>query len=359
MSDRRHLLDLDPPALAEELAAWGAPAYRAEQILAGILHRRVSSFAEITELPKEVRERLEEHFVVLAARESARSEAPDGTCKLLLRWPDGASTETVMIPSEDHGRARRTVCLSTQVGCDVGCRFCASGIGGAVRDLTVGEVLEQAVRVDRLLRERSERLTHVVFMGMGEPLANYEVTVEAVRRLNASWSLRIGQRRITVSTVGLPKQIERFAEEGLQATLALSLHAPNDALRAELIPWARGISLDKVLPACRAYFERTGREVTLEYCLLAGVNDRDAHADQLAAIAKDLRAHVNLMMYNPVAGLPYERPSRNRAIAFLKRLRASGARAHLRESRGLEADAACGQLRRRAETSRPEPATAE
>lgn len=347
----RPLLALDPSELAGELAASGEPAYRAGQILAAVYHHGASSFAEITELPTALRERLADRYAILAAAEAARSEAPDGTVKLLLRWPDGASTETVMIPSEDGGRARRTVCLSTQVGCDVGCRFCASGIGGAVRDLALGEVLEQAVRVDRLLRQRGERLTHVVFMGMGEPFANYEVTVEAVRRLNASWSLGIGQRRITVSTVGLPKQIERFADEGLQATLALSLHAPDDALRAELIPWAQGISLERVLPACRTYFERTGREVTLEYCLLAGVNDELAHADALAAIARDLRAHVNLLMYNPVAGLPYERPSRNRAVVFLKRLRSAGARAHLRESRGLEADAACGQLRRRAEAA--------
>jgi 23S rRNA (adenine2503-C2)-methyltransferase len=352
---RRHLLDLDPAELSAELTRYGEPSFRAGQVYAAVLQRGAASCAEITGLPAPLRQRLDATFSVFAAEEVARTEAPDGTSKLLLRWPDGASTETVMIPAEDGGRPRRTVCLSTQVGCDVGCRFCASGIGGAVRDLTVGEVLEQALRVDRLLRQRSESLTHVVFMGMGEPLANYEVTVEALRRLNAPWSLGIGQRRITVSTVGLPKQIERFADEGLQATLALSLHAPNDELRAELIPWAKGISLDKVLPACRTYFERTGREVTLEYCLLAGVNDSDAHAGELAAIALDLRAHVNLMVYNPVPELPFRRPSRNRAIAFLKRLRARGARAHLRESRGLEADAACGQLRRRTVVSEPTP----
>ncbi len=185
-------------------------------------------------------------------------------------------------------------------------------------------------------------------MGMGEPLANYEVTVAAARRLNATRGLGIAQRRITISTVGLPGQIERLAGEGLQTTLAVSLHATNDPLRRELIPWARGIPLHKLLAACANYFERTGREVTFEYCLLAEVNDRPEHAIELAAIARDLRAHVNLLMYNPVLGLPYARPSRNRAIDFLKRLRAAGVNVHLRESRGLEADAACGQLRRRA-----------
>lgn len=205
----------------------------------------------------------------------------------------------------------------------------------------------QALAIDTMLRHRQERLSHVVFMGMGEPLANYEATIEAVRRLNAKWGLGLAQRRITISTVGLPKQIERLAEEDLQVTLALSLHAPTDELRRELIPWARGVSLGRLLDACRTYRQKTGREITLEYCLLAEVNDHHTQATQLAEIACDLDAHINLLIYNPVPGLPFARPSRNRAISFLKRLRESGAKAHLRESRGLEADAACGQLRRR------------
>ncbi len=332
----------------EELTTWlettGEPAYRADQILNWTLRRRARGFDQMTDLPAELRRELDRWFRLRSGREIARAQAPDGTAKLLLAWPDGATTECVMIPGAGQ---RRTACLSTQVGCDVGCTFCASGIGGSQRDLGVGEVLEQALAIADLLAERDERLSHVVFMGMGEPLANYKVTVAAARQLNAEHGLGIAQRRITISTVGLPKPIERLAGEGLQTTLAVSLHAPNDPLRRELIPWARGIPLQRLLAACRHYFETTGREVTLEYCLLAEVNDRPEHADELAAIALDLRAHVNLMMYNPVADLPYERPSRNRAIGFLKRLRAAGVNAHLRESRGLEADAACGQLRRR------------
>lgn len=346
---RQHLLELTPAELESRLEGLGEPAFRARQLLSWACDKRAESFAEMSDLPAELRARLDRDFVLRAGEELARSEAPDGTVKLLLRWRDGASTETVMIPAPG-GSSRRTVCLSTQVGCDVGCRFCASGIGGSVRDLTVGEVVEQALAVAALLAGRGERLSHVVFMGMGEPLANYRVTVEAVRRINAppeQGGLGIAQRRITVSTVGLPRQIERLADEGLQITLALSLHAPDDELRGRLIPWAEGISLERLLPACRTYLERTGREVTLEYCLLAGVNDGEEHARALARIAVDLRAHVNLLMYNPVPGLDFERPSRNRAIGFLGRLRAAGARAHLRESRGLEADAACGQLRRR------------
>jgi len=302
----------------------------------------------MTDLPAELRPRLAELLTIRSGDELARTVSPGGTAKLLLRWRDGATTESVMIPAPEGG-PRRTVCLSTQVGCDVGCRFCASGVGGSRRNLTVGEVVEQALAAGDLLAEHDERLSHVVFMGMGEPLANYGVTVEAVRRLSSG--LGLSQRRITVSTVGLPKQIDRLAREDLRITLALSLHAPNDRLRGELIPWAEGISLAELLPACRRYLDRTGREVTLEYCLLAGVNDAPEQADELARIATELRAHVNLLMYNPVPDLPFERPSRNRSIGFLKRLRHAGARATLRESRGLSSDAACGQLRRRREAA--------
>ena len=346
---RSHLLDYSPELLEIWLGDRGRPAFHAGQVARWVFERRVTDFSAMTDLPRELRADLAEAFDTLRGQEVERSVSPDGTAKLLLRWPDGASTESVMIPADDRGRLRRTVCLSSQVGCDVGCRFCASGIGGVRRNLSLGEVLEQAVRAAAELEARGESLTHVVFMGMGEPLVNYDVTVEAVRQLNTL--MGIGRRRITVSTVGLPKQIVRLAGEDLQATLALSLHAPTTSLRARLIPWAEAIDLDAVLDACREYFRRTGREVTLEYCLLAGVNDQPEHGEQLAAIAVDLQAHVNLMMYNPVVGLAFERPSRNRAIAFLKQLRAAGANAHLRHSRGLEADAACGQLRRRHETA--------
>jgi 23S rRNA (adenine2503-C2)-methyltransferase len=352
MSAKQHLLDLSLDQLEAELEGSGEPTYRARQVLHWIFGRQVTHFTDMTDLPGALRDRLDADLSILVAEELDSSKAPDGTTKTLLQWPDGASTETVMIPSQDRrssgrDRQRRTVCLSTQVGCDVGCRFCASGIGGSQRDLTVGEVMEQALRVAQQLRDQEERLTHVVFMGMGEPLANYGVTMAAVRHLNAEWGLGIGQRRITVSTVGLPTQIERLAREGLQITLALSLHAPNDELRQELIPWARGVPLERLLQACETYFGETGREVTLEYCLLAGTNDSPEHANQLAAIAKRLRAHVNLLSYNPVEGLPFTRPTDFQSHDFLAALRRQGVNAHHRQSRGLEANAACGQLRRR------------
>lgn len=330
----------------------GEPVYRARQIMRWVYERGITDFAAMTDLPGRLRHRLPEVLVTLSGRELARSAAPDGTEKILVAWADGATTETVMIPAPSP-EIRRTVCLSTQVGCDVGCRFCASGIGGSLRNLTVGEVLEQAAMVHSLLQSRGERLTHAVFMGMGEPLANYETTVTAVRRLNATWGLGLSQRRITISTVGLPKQIERLAGEGLQVTLALSLHAPTDELRRKLIPWAEGIPLERLIEACRVYRLQTGREITFEYCLLAGINDDSEQATELARLALELDAHVNLLIYNPVEGLPFTRPSRNRAIAFLRKLRKQGAKVHLRESRGLEADAACGQLRQRAREQSP------
>ena len=345
MASLTHLLDLAPERLRASLESLDEPSYRSRQILSWIYQQGVLDFADMTDLPTSLRSRLSEIFSVRSSQELARSQSPGGTTKLLLAWADSATTETVMIPAAAPS-VRRTVCLSTQVGCDVGCRFCASGIGGSQRDLTVGEIVEQALVVGSLLREKQERLSHAVFMGMGEPLANYQATVGAVRHLNAEWGLGLGQRRITVSTVGLPHQIERLAGEDLQVTLALSLHAPTDDLRRQLIPWARGVPLSRLLAACQTYRQKTGREITLEYCLLAAVNDLHEHAVQLARIALDLDAHVNLMVYNPVVDLPFSRPGRNRAIGFLKALRQRGAKAHLRESRGLAADAACGQLRR-------------
>jgi 23S rRNA (adenine2503-C2)-methyltransferase len=297
MGERKPLLEWRPAELAEYLVESGEPEFRAEQVFRWIFARSVTDFAAMTNLPKSLRQQLGEKFTVRTGREIKRYQAADGTLKILLGWPDGVATECVMIPAEGR-RVRRTVCLSTQVGCDVGCRFCASGIGGAARNLKVGEVLEQALTVQSILLAKRERLTHVVFMGMGEPLANYRVTVEAVRRLNAVWSFEIAQRRMTVSTVGLPKQIERLADEGL-------------------------------------------------YCLLAGVNDSPEDGQELARIAHLLRGHVNLLMYNPVASLPFERPTRETAHRFLAALRERGVKAHLRESRGLDADAACGQLRLR------------
>lgn len=339
--ERCHILGLDKAGLTERLEQAGLERYRADQILQWIYLKRAWSFGEMTNLSKSRRERLDEAMVVYSSQVERRVDSSDGTFKLLLRWPDGEASECVMIPQD----ARRTVCVSTQVGCPVGCAFCASELDGLARSLTAGEIVEQVLQVWQQL-PASERPTNVVVMGIGEPLANYEATVSAVRTINAPWGCNIGARRITVSTVGLPKQIRRLAKEGLQIGLAISLHAPNDELRGEIIPWAERTSIDELVDAARYYFDRTGREVTIEYVLLAGVNDKASHARQLVELARRMRCNVNLIRYNPVGDVPYDRPRGDVAHSFVEVLDRAGVNVHLRASRGKDIDAACGQLRR-------------
>ena len=347
---RRHLLGDTPDDLRTWLVANKQARFRADQILDWIYQKRAADFAAMTNLSKDLRAWLEANALLYSAEIARESVAADGTRKLLLQLADGATTETVWIPTAE----RHTACISTQVGCPVGCRFCASGIDGLERNLTTGEIVEQALHISRLIVNQSEdpaapdRLSNLVIMGMGEPLANYRNLVPALRILNARWGLGIGARKITVSTVGLPKQIRALAQEDLQLSLALSLHAPDDDLRQTLIPWARGVKLREIIDACMFYFRTTGREITLEYILLKNVNMFPSQADELADIARELRANVNLLRYNPVAGLDFVRPSGEEAFEFQRRLRARGANAHIRTSRGRDADAACGQLRRAA-----------
>ncbi|UCG15843.1 MAG: 23S rRNA (adenine(2503)-C(2))-methyltransferase RlmN [Phycisphaerales bacterium] len=336
------LLDLWPDALRATGAMRGQPPYRVTQVFEWVYRRGADGFAGMTNLPKGLRERLEQELAVYESSIADHVQSRDGTEKLLLRWPDEATSECVLIPEGN----RRTACVSTQVGCPVRCVFCASGLGGLQRNLSAGQIVEQALRLSRLCGDE-RGLANVVFMGLGEPLANYEATVRAVRTLNADWSLNIGARRITISTVGLPKQMRRLADERLQVTLAVSLHAPSDELRRRLIPWAERITIDDLVSAGSYFFERTGREVTLEYVLLGGVNDGPIHARQLADVAKRLRSNVNLIRYNPVAGLPFSRPTSEGGRQFLSVLRKRGVNAHLRRSRGQDIDGACGQLRRR------------
>ncbi|HVP11029.1 MAG TPA: 23S rRNA (adenine(2503)-C(2))-methyltransferase RlmN [Phycisphaerae bacterium] len=339
----QHVLDLTPDRLAELLTSSGEKPFRARQVLEWVYQHGAVSFDEMTNLSKPLREMLKQRLVVYASEIIRRSVSSDGTVKLLLKWPDGATSECVLIPEEP----RRTACISSQVGCPVGCRFCASGMNGLQRNLTAGQIVEQVLRVGAEAAADGGRLSNVVFMGLGEPLANYDAVMSAVRTINASWGPNIGARKITISTVGLPKQIRRLADEGLQLNLALSLHAPTDELREQLIPWARKISIADIIEACRYYFEKTGREITLEYILLHEVNDRRTHAQQLARFAKQLRCNINLIRYNVVEGLPFARPSGEEAHVFQRELREHGVNAHIRTSRGLDIEAACGQLRRR------------
>ncbi len=335
------LLDHTPDTLVALFASWGEPGFRAKQVLEWVYQRDVDDYERMTNLSKSLRTRLKEALPILDSRIVAQQESSDGVVKLLLEWRDGATTECVLIPDGQ----RRTACISTQVGCPVGCVFCASGLGGLQRQLTAGEVIEQVLRIRALCGGR-HRLSNVVFMGLGEPLANYATTVHALRTINADWGLGIGARKITVSTVGLPTQMRRLADEKMQVTLALSLHAPTDELRREIIPWADRVSIQELTDACSYYFNRTGREITLEYILLGGLNDGQGEARRLASVARRMRANINLIAYNPVDGLPYRRPDDTSIDRFRDVLQGLGVNTHLRRSRGIDIDAACGQLRR-------------
>ena len=297
-------------------------------------------------LPKELRQRLEADFCLGQGRPVKKQTSRDGTVKLLLQWADGARTETVLILD----RRRRTVCISSQVGCAVRCFFCASGKSGLERSLQAGEMVEQ-VRWAGGELDPPERMSHVVIMGMGEPLANYQETLKAVKIINARWGFGIGARHITLSTIGLPKQIKKLAHEPIQITLAVSLHAGDDALRQKLIPWAKDIPLKELFEALDYYYQKTHREVTLEYVLLEGVNDALEDADRLAQWARRSRCHVNLINYNRVEGCGYRAVSAKAARAFMVRLKQRAINVHLRRSRGTEIEAACGQLQKRAGNS--------
>ncbi|MBL0922295.1 MAG: 23S rRNA (adenine(2503)-C(2))-methyltransferase RlmN [Phycisphaerales bacterium] len=342
--------------------------FRADQVLDWVYAKGVADPAQMSNLSKRDREVLAAEMTFLSADVVRHQLATDGTQKLLLEWRDpgappatglglpilsgGAAgdpsrqTECVMIPSEE----RRTVCVSSQVGCPVGCRFCASGMGGLDGSLSAGRIVEQVWRMARL--EGVGRVSNVVFMGMGEPLANFAAVMHAVRTLAAPWGMGISARKITISTVGLPQAIERLANEmDLPVTLALSLHAPNDEVRRRLIPWAEFTTVDELLGACAAWFKKTGREITLEYTLLRGVNDRPEQARELVDVVRRMheeaggRANVNLIRYNEVEGVPFERPRSEDVAKFQEILRAGGVNAHIRASRGRDIAAACGQLR--------------
>jgi 23S rRNA (adenine2503-C2)-methyltransferase len=331
------LLDMTPEQLRTCVLTAGQPRYRADQLADWVYRKGVTDPARMSNLPPEFAGR----FAVLTSRVVRRLRARDGTTKLLLEFDDGGDIETVLIPA---GK-RATACLSTQVGCAVGCAFCASGLHGFERNLSAGEILQQILHLHQQTRRRP---THVVFMGMGEPLANYEATVAAIRAIVDPARLGISARRVTVSTIGLPGPIRRLAAEDLPVTLAISLHAPNDALRAKLIPQASRAPLAEIIDAAAVFFQRRKREITLEYLLIRGVNDTNVCGEGLARIGRRLRCNVNVIRYNPVPSLDYERPTAAEARAFVERLRRRGASAQLRRSRGLDVDAACGQLRRHA-----------
>lgn len=329
--------------LKELLSAWGEPSYRAGQIMDWLYQRAVSSFDEMTNLSKALRERLKAECSLEAVRLETRQESREGTVKYLFNLSDGQAIETVLMP-HDYGNS---VCVTTQVGCRMGCTFCASTIGGVARNCSVGEMLDQVVYVQRELLPRGERVSSVVLMGSGEPLENYESVLAFIRLLGDPQGMGIGMRHITLSTSGIVPGIRRLAAEDLQITLAVSLHAPNDELRNRLVPLNRRYPIAELLDACWDYLAATGRRLTFEYILIQGVNDDPANAHQLARLLRGHLAHVNLIPANPVAERGIERTAPEQVAAFARALEQAGVPATVRREMGTDIDAACGQLRRR------------
>jgi len=342
------LLHLLPAEVDDLVTGLGQPRYRADQLLHALYREHRTRLEECVTLPAALRARLQsEDYEVTSAAEVRRVVSLDGqTTKLLLRMSDGILVETVLMqyPAARQGHPRSTVCISTQAGCAMGCVFCATGQMGFERNLQAEEVVAQVLAIQRMLADRGEHITNIVFMGMGEPLANYAETVRAVRILTDPRAFGLGQRNITVSTVGLVHAIDRLATEGLQIGLAISLHAPNDALRQRLVPTAGPTSVEDLMAAAQRYFHATGRRVTFEYALLDRVNDSVETAAELARLLRGTGSHVNLIPVNPTAG-GFGRPSRGRTLAFERTLLDASINCTVRVEKGTEISAACGQLR--------------
>jgi 23S rRNA (adenine2503-C2)-methyltransferase len=341
------LLGLNTTELRAVMREQGQSPYRGGQLAEWMYRHGARTFSDMPSLPAMLRARLAEKYEVGRSNVLARQQSRDGTIKLLLELRDGARVETVGLPYAD----RFSCCLSTQVGCPIGCAFCASGQGKFARNLGPGEIVEQVLTVNEAVgsglmevSSRSQAIDRVVIMGMGEPLLNYEAVIKAVRLLNDE--MGIGIRHIAISTVGIVPGILKLAREKLQITLAVSLHAPGDELRSRLVPGMTRWSIAEIMDACREYLRYTGRRVTFEYCLLGGVNDGAAEARALAGILRGSNCHVNLIRYNPVPGLPFHAPSQAAIRKFCDILTAAAIQVTQRMQRGADISAACGQLRR-------------
>jgi 23S rRNA (adenine2503-C2)-methyltransferase len=339
-----YLYDLNLLTLRSLLENWGEPSYRARQLWEWLYVHLADSFGQMTNLPLSLRERLASETAIGAPPVADTVQSSDGeTRKDLLRLADGETVETVLMRYEQ----RRTACISTQVGCAIGCSFCATGQMGFRRNLTSGEIVAQALHFARGLQAQGERLTNVVLMGMGEPLANYDASLAAIRRLIAPQGFKLGQRHITLSTVGLVPGIKRLAGEGLQITLAISLHAATDKLRVRLVPINRRYGLDVLFKAGRHYAERTGRRISFEWALIEGVNDTPEQARALADRLEGMLAHVNLIPLNPSPAYAGQRSSDEHIAAFTAVLKRHHVPYSVRVRRGVEIQAGCGQLRQR------------
>jgi 23S rRNA (adenine2503-C2)-methyltransferase len=348
------LLDLNFDELSSQFQSWGEPAYRAKQVWTRFYVGLAASLDEMSELPKALRQRLAQETILGRLTPRAEQRSSDGqTRKVLFALPDGAQVEAVLMGYE----RRRTACISTQAGCGMGCSFCATGQGGLQRNLSSGEIVEQVLFFAREspipnLQSRAPRhpspITNIVFMGMGEPFANYNQVMAAVRRLNDPSGFNFGARRMTISTVGLVPGIKRFAAENIQVNLAVSLHGATDDLRRRLVPINKQYPLSALLPAVREYIAQTHRRVSFEWALIEGVNDTPEQARALAALVKGMLCHVNLIPLNPTSGYPGAASTRERIAAFRSVLESAGIPNTLRLRRGIDIQAGCGQLRQRA-----------
>ncbi|AYA75371.1 23S rRNA (adenine(2503)-C(2))-methyltransferase RlmN [Bacillus sp. Y1] len=328
-----------------DLKAWlvehNEKAFRAEQIFDWLYKKRVTSFEDMSNLSKTLRETLEKHYSLTTLNTLIQQQSSDGTIKFLFELHDGYSIETVLMRHE-YGNS---VCVTTQVGCRIGCTFCASTLGGLKRNLEAGEIVAQVVKVQQALDETDERVSSVVIMGIGEPFDNYNDMLSFLKIINHDKGLNIGARHITVSTSGIIPKIYQFADENMQINFAISLHAPNTEIRSRLMPINRAYKLPDLMDAVRYYIEKTGRRVSFEYGLFGGVNDQVEHAEELAKLIKGVKCHVNLIPVNYVPERDYVRTPKDQIFAFEKTLKNHGVNVTIRREHGHDIDAACGQLR--------------
>ncbi|HVM31575.1 MAG TPA: 23S rRNA (adenine(2503)-C(2))-methyltransferase RlmN [bacterium] len=349
MSQTIHLHNFTQPELGEFFKGWDVPAYTARQVFQWIYQKRAARFEEMTDLPKELREKLEAQATLTPLTLHTKQASQDGTTKYLWQLPPDAQghtalVESVLIPMsrDDDGRAtRHTACLSTQAGCRMKCTFCATGVPKFVRNLTTAEILGQILGMER---DSGTRFNNVVVMGMGEPMDNYEPTQKAMRILHDQQGLNLGRRRITVSTSGLLENLKKFVKDDWPVSLAVSLHSADPEIRSRLMPVNRSNPLDQLWKVMRDFTYKRRLPVTLEYILLKGVNDRPEDAQKLERFCKDLLCKVNLIRYNPVPTLPFEAPDEARVDAFREDLKRRGLKVFLRERKGVDIAAACGQL---------------
>lgn len=340
---KKNLLGYTLSQMTEEFVSLGQTKYRAKQVFAWIYQKRVLSFADMTDISKDFRAILERDYCLDLPSIHTRQDSADGTIKLLLEMEDGAKVETVLMPY-NYGDA---ICVSSQVGCNMSCAFCASGLHRRSRQLSAAEIMGELLVMNGLLAEWGRKVTHIVVMGTGEPFDNYDNVLAFIKAANDQFGLAIGARHITVSTCGLVDGIRRYGHEGIQINLAISLHAPNDELRNQIMPISKAYPMDRLMEAIKDYEENAGRRVTFEYIMLGGFNDSLAQADELADLIHHygIFAYVNLIPYNEVKEKPYRRASPHQIKAFADRLMKRGINTTVRKEFGGDIDAACGQLR--------------